>query len=227
MTDEEIYQLIEDNKEETDAFYRKIHTQVEASIVKHAEIKKRRRKNLRMIFSTTVPALILVVVLAVVLPIVLQTEDDPSAPIRYYDDQMWDSEILDNTLHDFYNSLGANVLYLDWYATAEECITTRYFDKEDNNFTVYIEEFLVHEEGYFVQLSVMESNIVVESFESDWNNSIQIEKNGVTVTYMTQSMNKSVNAKFEYQGYKYYLELQQSTDENFLLSAIESMIPQQ
>ena len=224
MTDEEIYQLIEDNKEETEAFYQKIHTQVEASIVKHAEIKKRRKKNMRIVFSTAT-AFILILCLAVVLPIVLQTEKGPF--VQFYDDLDLMYENIELSMFEYYRNIDETVLCLDWYETAEECITTRYYEKNDIDTTVYLKEFFVHEEGYFAEFAIMKKNIAVKSYETEWEKGVEKQINGINVTYVAYPMRSIAKAKFEYKGYKYYIKLLDSADEDFLLSTIENLIPQQ
>ena len=72
MTDEEIYQQINEHAEAANALYEKIHEQVEASIVKHAQTKRRRKKIFAGIMSV---AAVLVVTLAIVLPIVVLPQE--------------------------------------------------------------------------------------------------------------------------------------------------------
>lgn len=220
MTDKEIYQLIDEYKEDSDALYERIHEQVESSIVQHAQVKKKRKKIMSSVFSVAT-AFILIVCLAIVLPIVLQQEGDDT--IRYNGTNI-QSEVVNYTLKDYIQNLGEPILYLDWYDTADVVSTTRYYDVDNVETTVYMQEYLFNE-GYSVELSVLKNNdkIVVETLEVEWDApKYTSTKDGVSITY--QLFRDKCNTKFEYEGYTYYLNFLDSAElEDFIIPTIESM----
>ena len=217
MTDEELYQTIDEYSEEADALYQRIHQQVEASIVKHSQVKKRRKKLFTGIMSI---AAVLIVTLAIVLPIVLQPQDQE---IRY--------ENLDALLYDEYNyglkeycSINnQSLLYLDWYEYAEGLVTMRYYEKGKAENTVYLcESYFDGNNGFNVQISAMKRNIVVESLDKPY---VEYDTTKIDNTQITYVLNRNRSlAKFEYQGYKYYLEINKEITFTFLIDAINSMI---
>ena len=216
MTDKEIYQQIEEYSEEAKAHYEKIHEKVEASIVKHAQAKKRRKKLFTGIVSV---AAVLIVTLAIVLPIVLQPQDDE---IRYSDESMLLTNDLDCTLKEYYARNNLSLLYLDWYEYAEDLSTVRYYEGGKESDTVYLyEKFTDGNTGYGVKLSVMKRNIVVESLEERAGDFKTTNISNTQVTYVL-TRNWSF-AKFEYKGYKYYLEIKDEITLDFLTKTIESM----
>ena len=218
MTDEEIYQQIDEYKEEADALYEKIHEQVEASIVKHAQAKKRRKKLLSGIMPVVAA---LIVVLAIVLPVVLEPQDDS---IRYSDASELSREKLGGNLKEYYATNNLQLLYLDWYDFAEDLSTFRYFEAGKESDTIYLnEEFFDGNMGCFVQISVMKRNIIVESLDKlfDDPRTANVDVNSIQVSYLLQK--HSSFAKFEYQGYKYYLEFDDELTLDSLVETIESM----
>ena len=217
MTDKEIYQQIEEYSEAANAQYAKIHEQVEASIVKHAQAKKRRKK----LFSGILPiAVVLVITLAIVLPIVLQPQDEEV--IRYSDADSLLFDTLDNNLKEYYAKNNLSLLYLDWYEYAEELYTARYYEEGNESNTVYLyEEFVDGNTSYGVKLSIMKRNIVVESLDARFGESPTTMSGDIDITY-TLKKNLGI-AKFEYQGYKYYLQINGEITLDFLNETIKSM----
>ncbi|MCH5159482.1 MAG: hypothetical protein J1F66_01360 [Clostridiales bacterium] len=216
MTDEEIYQQIEEYREEANALYERTHEQVEASIVKHAQTKKRRKKLFAGMLSF---AMVLVVTLAIVLPIVIQPQDQE---IRYNDFSVLIPEELNYNLKEYYAINKQSLLYLDWYEYAEEMITLRYYEDGKESETVYLSESLIDGyRGYLVKLSVVKRNIVVEILDEKFEEYETTNIDDVQIIYMLDR--KRSLAKFEYQGYKYYLEIEDEITLDFLLETIESM----
>ena len=216
MTEKEIYQQIEEYREESDALYERIHEQVEASIVKHAQTKKKRKKFFVGFLSV---AVVLIVTLGIVLPIVLQPQDEE---IRYNDVNVLLHEELSCNLKEYNAIHKQQLLYLDLYEYAEYLSTVRYYEEVQKDKTVYLyESFIDGNTGYSVELSVMKRNIIVESLDEGFEE-FQITSIGdIKINYI---LNRNWGwAKFEYQGYKYYLKINDEITFNFLIETIESM----
>ena len=219
MTDKEIYQQIEDYGEESNALYERIHEQVETSIVKHARAKKRRNKILAGALSVAV-AVILVVVLSITLPFGAQPQEEI---FRYADASAFRSEQLNCNLKEYGAINGLPLLYLDWYEHADELDTWRYYEEGKENDTVYLREsFTDGNSGTFYQIRVMKQNIVIDSLDEGFEEYQTTSVDGVSVIYVLNW--SSVLVKFEYQGYKYYLEIDDTITLDFLVETIESML---
>ena len=220
MTDKEIYQQIEECREEADALYERIHEQVEESIVKHAQTKKKRKKLFAGILSV---AVVLVVTLGIVLPITLQPQSQPQDEvIRYSDADVLLPDELNCNLKEYYADTNQTLLYLDWYEDAEDVLTFRYYEDGKKSETVYLHETVIDgNSGRIVELSLMKQNIVVESLDELFEEFQATNINNIQVVY---ALNKSMAlAKFEYQGYKYYLKIDDEITFDFLVETIESM----
>lgn len=220
MTDEEIYQQIEEYKDEANVFYKRVHEQVEASIVKHAKEKKRRKKFFTGIMSVVA---VFIITLAIVLPIVLRPQEQgQEQEIRYSDTLELSHEDLNYNLKEYCAINNLPLLYLDWYEYAEELFTARYYEESKESETVYLyEDYTDGNTGYHIQISVMKHNIVIESLEERLE---VIKTTTVNDTLITYTLNRNwCMAKFEYQGYKYYLRIYDEITLDFLVKTIESM----
>ena len=216
MTDKEIYQQIEEYSEEANALYERIHEQVEASIVKHAQTKKKRKK---LFVSISSIAAVLVLTLAIVLPIVMQPQDEE---IRYSDFNVLIPDVLDCNLKEYYAAHNQALLYLDWYKDAEELYSVRYYEEGKESNTVYLSEtFTDGNTGYGFELSVMKRNIVIESLDENFEEPQTTSIGDIQIVYRLNR--KWSLAKFEYQGYKYYLKINDEIPLDFLNETIESM----
>ena len=215
--DKEVLQIEEKYKDEFDALYDRIHVEVEQNIAKQAQLRKRRQQ-LSIRLSSIAVALIFVVTLSIVLPIVLQPEET----ILRYNDSNIQFETVEYTLKEYAQNTGENILILDWYDTADTCNTKRYFDVNNIDTTVFMQEFFDYE-GLSVELSALKNNdkIIVEILETDWSEPDYTTINDITVAY--RMMIKSCKLKFEYQGYTYYLNFMDTADWDFITFTIESM----
>lgn len=219
MTDKEIYQLIEEHKADADALYEKIHVQVESSIVQHAQAKKKRKK----LFNTYFPvamAFVLIICLAVVLPITLQSPGE-DVEIRYNDFDLLVAEKLDFNLEQYYISINNHaLLYLDMYEYAEDVFTRRYYEEGHESQTVALQESFTDDMGYKFQLTIIKRNVAVDSIDNmveryDTNE----EANN---PYMYKINKTKTIAKFEFGDYKYYLEINDEVELDFLTDIIDN-----
>lgn len=216
MTDKQVHELIEAQRpERKQALYEALRAELNFPDVRE-EVKPRRKFNYK-IFSVAM-ALAVVLCLAVVLPLVLlNTEEE----IRYNsDDLLWASS--DLTVKEYALQNNLPLLYVDWYDGADECVTVKYYEKTDDEKIVYFTEQITNgETGASVFCSVVFKGAVVEELDIEWDNSQSTAINGIDVAYFLNFSQSK--AKFEYQGYKYYLTFSNIFDEQFVLDTIQSM----
>ena len=217
MTERDIQKISEQYKDEKEPLYEKIHERVENMIVQQAR-KRKRLKSFYKIFSVSM-AMVLIISLAIVLPIVLNsTEVDQP---RYSENDL-KSEKLDYSLKDYASLNNLNYLYIDLYEMAEDLQTRRYFEKENESATAYLNEvFEDGETGYSIILSIMKRNIIVEEFDQPLPSQKEMTINDVTITYGITTLNSK--AKFEYLDYKYYLEFDDEIPVEYLTEIITNM----
>lgn len=224
MTEKDIQKISEQYKEEKTPLYEKIHERVEDMIVQQA----RKRKRIKTFYKTfpVALAMVLIISLAIVLPIVLQpNETTPEgAPSIWYSDLDITSGPLPpgDTLKKYVAENNESFLYIDMYEIAEDIDTQRYYKKDDESITVYLQETFMHGEyGYIIQLAVMKDNVVVDRFENLMRETQELLVNEVVVQYEIGRQTSS--AQFEYDGYKYYLGFT-DIDESFNIEFITEII---
>lgn len=224
MTEKDIEKISQEYKDEKAPLYEKIHERVEDMIVQQAS----KRKKLTAFYKVLPVALAMVLILslAIVLPIVLQSDETTpggDTPIRYSDLELVTEPLpAGDNLKKYASDNKESYLYIDMYEIAEDVETYRIYQKDDENVTVYLQESFIHgETGYFVRLTVMKSNIIVDSFDTRIKDSQDLFGYDVDIRY--EIGRQKSNAQFEYEGYKYYLELKDEIDESFLTEIIDNM----
>lgn len=121
------------------------------------------------------------------------------------------------------NSL--NILYCDWYVTGEVISSKLFVDaKEPDKFVYVTEEIINGETGERVKLSVSDIYTKVDVFERfsvECNKEVQIKSTSVK----WKSHSASGMAYFEYDGYRYFVELDHPESEEAILDIVAEMLP--
>ena len=190
---------------------------------KERQIKSRRKISLKALAFGI--AGMCAVCLAIVLPISLYNNTTPSSQDKFtyaavdflYDD-------LGLTIKEYSEQTGKNLLYIDWYDVADECVTTKYYlpDKEDD--IIYIAEDLINgETGDCVWFAVVETNVFIDELETVRDIcDMSYEYNNTQINW---SYNINISrAYFVYQGYKYYFKLDYPTSEQAILDIVKDML---
>ena len=166
-----------------------------------------------------------VVCLAIVLPISLREDTEPEPLPRKYTYSTVDlcDADLGLTIKEYSEKIGKNILYIDWYDIAEECVTTKYFLQENENDIIYIAEDLLNgETGDHAHIDVVENNISIDDLD-------YLSK-GCVMAYEYKNINinwayslLTAIAYFEYDGYKYYVRLDNPMSEEAILDIVKEM----
>ncbi len=124
---------------------------------------------------------------------------------RYCSANDYVSASSEKTLKDYVVEYQVNVLYLDWYDEAGEYFNTVYKLKETEEIVCF-HETLTDEYWNYVNLYVTDNKTDIDVL-SKFNLEIGEENtvNNIKINYTI--IKDNVLAKFEYQNYKYYLEV--------------------
>lgn len=191
--------------------------------------EERHTKSKRRVFSLKTVSLGLaamcVVCLAIVLPISLREDTEPEPLQKKYTYSSVDlcDAALGLTIKEYSEKIGKNILYIDWYDIAEECVTTKYFLPENENEIIYITEDLLNgETGDYVCIYVVEANISVDVLDAlrDFC-TLNYEYNSISIHWMCNA--EESRAFFEYSGYKYYVSLDYPMSEEAILDIVKEM----
>lgn len=153
-------------------------------------------------------AVICVVTLSIVLPLTLK-----DSGTRFCDATQYVSANLEQPLGQYFKTHNKDLLYVDWYDVAEEINTVYGYNINDKNDIFYFtEEILNGETGEIIKLSITDNKTRVDIFVSynDFTQKFTVKDTVVA----WQSYNQvNVLAKFEYKGYVYYLQIDDSSQE--------------
>lgn len=220
MTEKEVHQLVEEKASQRKArLYEQIRKDAERSVVEGAKARQRRKRLYVRLCPAIAAVFVVAICLAVVLPIVLPNDE---STINRYDSAETILAPADFTLKQFsIDQQDSQILYLDWYG--DFCETSKYTLLSDLQNIVCVQEQITNpESGVTVTISVMKSNIEIESFDAYENITPTLTlKNGVTINY--QITMERTKVKFEYNGYKYYLNFLDTSDIDIVQETIESM----
>ena len=129
------------------------------------------------------------------------------------------------SIKEFSKDNSLNILYYNWYDTGEVISSKLFMDAKDNDKFVYITEEIVNGvTGDFVKLSITDIHTKVDIFEKYWNNCDKecLSKN---IKVYWKAQNTSSMAYFEYDGYRYFVELDHPESEEAILDIVAEMLP--
>ena len=143
---------------------------------------------------------------------------------RYCTQDDYTMQPVEETIKQHSKSLQKNWLYLDWYEYAESVINVAYYLNDTGEEICYYEEILNGETGDFVKIYITDNRTdidVLERIKEVCINSKEISEQIIKYN----SLLMKACAFFEYQGYRYYLELSQPMTETAILDIVEELFP--
>ncbi|MDE5562482.1 MAG: hypothetical protein K2J01_02920 [Clostridiales bacterium] len=211
-----------DKKEEMRA---QLHIRLDISQTEEPQPEKRRR-----FFDVKTAVLgavsICAVCLAIVLPIALRNEPTNTPPSNryYYSASEFSRDDLGCTIKEYSEQTGKDILYIDWYDLAEGSVTEKFFLKDNKKDIIYIVEDLYHREtGDHVYLAVTEEQNYVDTLDLIQNSCPNnYEYNNINIDWSYNEM--TAKACFEYNGYKYYVQLFMPTTEEGILDIVKEIL---
>ncbi len=212
-----IHQLIEEqDKEKKTEMYHEFEKKHNIT----AEEPVGKRRTLRIVSCAAAAAVIICLIVAVPLIVNSGTKN----PTRYSDLGDFFPKDMDCTVRDYAVENNLDLLYIDWYDNADEIHTKLYINKDDKVDISFLQETIVNSRsGSIVDLYIMKQNIEVDSMvryeeQCDKNTTIK----GLAVNW---NYNKPYGvAYFNYEGYKYYIILEDISDKSVINDAVEDMI---
>lgn len=175
--------------------------------------------------AACISAAVAVVCLAIILPFTLNSGATPQTPSeRYCQASNCEGKRLDCTLKEYSEQNNLSILYLDWYDFADSQATL-FVNKEDETDIVYIEEELRDggETGYVVRMYITDIHTKVDTFEYFTSSENIYNFSSVQVYWSYETLRQ--RAYFEYNGYKYHIEMDNDIYEGKILEIVEAMLP--
>ncbi len=152
-------------------------------------------------------------------------QQPPQDQIRYCAQSAYTPNETDQTLKEYSLQKDGKILFFDWYNQMEELASFSYTLNDTAEVIAFKEEFLNTDFGYYITLSVTDNLTEVEEFEHY----------PTTCTDETTISEIKVNYKFnktegsmmwEYDGYKYYMDVIGVFSEDEMFSLLTELLPQ-
>lgn len=214
----DINKIIEEqNPDEKQAVKKKLQSVLGIS---EPSVKASSRKLSTARIISVAVACLCVICVAITLPIVLTNQ--PSN--RFCTEDDYAKIMLDCTIKEYAEQTGRPLLYVDWYDLSEDTTTELYASVHDVNDMIFLHEIVANEElGQIVYLFVHDNRTTVEAlFDWFYGCTLIFEFKGVNIKY--SSTTTETIAFFEYQGYKYYIEILEPNGEDLLKEVVENML---
>ena len=227
MKDFDIDNTIENaNSEKKAELLTRLHGRT--GIPQQEELQIQSRKGFSKVKAFAFGAVGLIAVsVAIVLPISLRnnTITPPSKPKYTYMVDEFNQDDLGITIKEYAETTGKNILYIDWYDIADDCITTKYFLPDDEDKIICISEDLYNgETGDHVCLFVTDIYTDIDILDNIRESSTaEYEYNNTIIKWAYSDMTEST-AYFEYDGYKYYFQLFDAMSEQAILDIVKEML---
>lgn len=224
MKDNKIDDAIESVNNEKKAEMRaQLHARLGIQICDEKPIKRRRRFfDYKAIAFGSVG--LCAVCLAIILPIAFR-DTAPNNQDRYkYTSSELSYVDLGYTVKEYAGQFGENLLYVDWYDIADDCITSKYFLSNDEDNLIYISEDLYNgETGDHISTAIIDTNIYIDTFEAmELTCGNKYECNSTEIFWAYNPF--VAHAYFKYDGYKYYLQLFEPTEREAILDIAKDML---
>lgn len=220
MKEQDVHKLIEqqdpEHKQELlEKIKLRIATEVVPEQAESAPAPASRRKNrLTVIFASVLTACLLC--LAIVLPVTLSKPSN-----RYCAAGDYAEEVLTYNIKEYANRTNKALLYINMYDTADEVVTALNYNVKNHDDMIYLNEMLINgQTGEIITLYVTDNRTTVDVLNV-WNIcKTEININGVKVKI---NFSQSSLAKFEYNGYCYYIQIDNVTDSSRITQIVELM----
>ncbi len=224
MKEIDIHRWIEQqDKEKKDALYEKLQSKLDlAPRQETMQVAQQPKKKSRVLILASAACLCIVCV-AIMLPFLLKSKTDNTPRDRYCEQKDYVMVSSDKTIKEYAIFANKQMLYIDWYALAEDITTNLYVSVNDPNDMIFIKETLVNgETGDTVSLFITDIYTKVDTlawFEDACINTYDTHNITVQWAYGKQSS----SAMFSYKDFRYYIELRDPIDENAIKEIIEGM----
>ena len=142
---------------------------------------------------------------------------------RYFNSQSYEIVNTQSTLKDYAQEIGKNLLYFDWYEETDSLEDYVWQLKDTQEIICYNEEIIDINTGCPVYLFVIQADIEIENFSFAEETDRKSEMQSVKIDWRYTRYRAYAN--FEYEGYAYYLRVEEPIDENHILDLVEELLP--
>ena len=222
------HELIEqENREEKDAVWAKIQQKEgerQKNAPAHASIKARSfswRKWTPVAASSLVAVMIVGFATWGFLSWNNRPNDDNKG--RYFNSQSYEIVNTQNTLKEYAQEIGENLLYFDWYQEADFLEDYAWQLKDTQEIICFQEEIIDINTDCMIYMFVIQADIEIENFLAAEETDRKSEINGFEIDWRYTRFRACANFVYEY--YAYYVRVEEPIDENYILDLVEELLP--
>jgi len=182
----------------------------------HKPVAAKKKNKLTLVIASVVTACLLC--LAIVLPVTLTETKD-----RYCVDGDYVGEIVSYNIKEYSEKNNKNMLYLDLYDSVDTILTEFYYNVKDRNDMIFISEEMENgTTGELIKVIITDNKTRVDVLNK-WNN---CEKKSVICGVSVQTVKTEIFmlAAFEYNGFRYYLQVDNAANQNRVAELVEQML---
>ncbi len=225
--EDKFHKLIQTHgQKERDSILKDIYAQMPELAPKSKPVKK--RMSLRQKLFISMPIVAVGVCAAIVLPCVLiDNNPQTSIPTTYkyvlgvdYETKTENA----STIKEYNEKQGAELLYFDWYEAVEEIITVNYVRKNAKEVLSIKENAITLNGEESITLAVVKNNFELDVYSGYSVCSGTHNIGEVTVKWYSATNNNNAMGFFEHNGYRYYITLEWSADENRLFELVNELL---
>lgn len=142
---------------------------------------------------------------------------------RYFTSQSYETIEVQYTLKEYAQDIEKDLLYFDWYKETDYLKNQAWQLKDTQEVICFQEDIIDINSGCMIYIYVIETDTIIEGFSFDEGTDKKGEIKKVDINWRYSKFR--ANANFEYEGYTYYLRVDEPIDENHILDLIEELLP--
>ncbi len=213
-------QIIEQNQEEKDSFWRKIGQQQDEEVIELGEVLGKKQRLSRKIIILVSSFMCLLISIAIILACNLTSKKEDA--IRYCGSDEYYYEEVAFSIEQYASDNGKEILFFDWYAESGYYTDFQY-KLNTTNEVICLSEELVDENGVYIVQHITDINTdldFLDFYRTTCNQSINIKS--CEVKYSVSSSGSK--AYFSFKNHKYYISVEAVEDEEYILRLVEDLI---
>lgn len=142
---------------------------------------------------------------------------------RYCDSSQYDKVTTNINLQQYGQEIGKELLYFDWYEETDYLVNKIYRMKDTGEIICFTEDIVDFNTGSMISIWVTDNRTRVDVLDIEEEQTIEAVVKGVEIRLL--SGNRKANAYFEYEDYRYYLQVEDPMEEDSIIEYVELLLP--
>lgn len=219
--EQEFRELLENqNADEKSRVWNKMEQRLDEEEIELGEVLRKKHVLSKAKITLICSFAIFIIALTVILICLFVPKKDNQ--IRYCVTGDYYSIETDISIEQYSKDNNLNLLYFDWYNNSEYYVDEQY-KLNTSNEVICLREELLDDDGVYIIQYITDKNIRID-FLDLYLITCKNNHNISSVEVKSGISNGSTYAFFSYKSYNYYLTLEETSDEQYVLSLIEELL---